>query len=87
MTLLSANTRNEIRSIAAQEFSQNYTTIPIVKDDLQALIDFMDGQLETTEAAIFAAISPGDGQNWLLANQDIGRRLLALIEIKRQEEI
>lgn len=87
MALLSDGARLEIWAEVMRDFSQSNLETPITKTDLRSLINYMDGQLETTESSIIAGLPAGDGKTWLLANQSIGRELLARVQQKRQEEI
>ena len=85
MAVLSDGDREEVWGTAMSDFSRTGIQTPILKTELRALVNFMDVQLESAEAAMFAALPAGDGKDWLLANRDLGRELLARIERKRRE--
>jgi len=85
MAVLPDGDRQEIHAQVMRDFSRTRTQTPILKVELRALVNFMDAQLESAEAAIFSALPAGDGKDWLLANQSVGRELLARIERKRRE--
>lgn len=58
---------------------------PVSKDELRALVNLLDSQLNAAEGAALAAIPAGKGKTWLIANQDIARELMAWIEKRRSE--
>ena len=54
-------------------------------DKIRTFIVGVDGDLDQLESDIVQGLSAGDTKDWLLANPEVGRDLMARIEKKREE--
>jgi len=69
------------------DFSKTNISTPLTKTDLRNLINYLDEELAATEVSVLAGIPAGDGKDWLVANNDLGRELMARVQRKRRETI
>lgn len=68
-----------------RRFSAEFREIPINKSQFLAFGTIVDNALEQAEIDIVQAIPAGPGKDWLMANPEVGRWLMELIEKKRRE--
>lgn len=83
-TLTSVNIDAVWRNVMS-EFSSLWEFIPISSAQLRQLIVLIDAETETAEASIISALPPGDGKDWLVGNQAIGRGIMLDVMSKRKE--
>lgn len=70
---------------AMADLSRMQVEIPLSKEELRALVNYYDNQLEIAEASIVNGLPAGDGKDWLLAHPEIARELLIRVEQERKE--
>ena len=68
-----------------RRYSSIFREIPVSKAQLRSFLVIVDGELEAAEIAIVQAVPAGPQRDWLIANDDIGRDMIELIEAKRKE--
>jgi hypothetical protein len=68
-----------------RDLSDLRVEVPISKSLLRALLENIDGELETAESSIVQNLPGGGAKTWLLNNQAIGRRMIERVEQKRRE--
>jgi len=67
------------------QYSSLRAGVPITKNQLTSLLTLMDAELNTAEISIVGNLPAGDGKTWILANDPIGRDMIARIETKRRD--
>ena len=87
MANLSAAALADVFLQAMSDFSSIRKEVPINKPQFKAFMTIVDEQLEAAEIAIAQAIPVGPGKTWLMANPEVARALIVMVEIKRQEEL
>ncbi len=85
MTHLPSENLDQVWQSTMSEFSSMRTVIPVNKNQLRALLELMDKELETAEMSIIQALPSGDGKAWLITNPALGRQLMLDILLKRKE--
>jgi RecA-family ATPase len=70
---------------AMRRFSNIRKEIPVNKSQFMAFMSAVDIELEASEIAIVQGLPAGPGKDWLLANPDVGRELIVMIELERSE--
>ncbi len=85
MAQLPSQNLDQVWQSTMSEFSSVRTTIPIDKNQLRALLELMDEELETAEVSIIQALPSGDGKAWLITNPALGRQLMLDILLERKE--
>ena len=85
MAQLPSENIDQIWSTTMSEFSSLRTLIPIDKNQLRSLLTLIDQELEDAEVDIIQALPAGPGRSWLVANPDLGRRLMLDVLNKRRE--
>jgi hypothetical protein len=87
MATLSSAAIDDLHAAIMQELSNLRTAVPVSKSALRAGIVSIDSELSSAETTIFQNISNTGVKTWLQANQAVGRRIIAVIEQKRKEEL
>ena len=87
MANLSAGALSDVFYQAMSDFSGIRREVPINKPQFKAFMTIVDEELEATEIAIAQAIPAGPGKTWIMANPEVARALIVMVEEKRQEEL
>lgn len=85
MPSLSSEDILDVRAAIMSFYSSIRAEIPMTKPQLTALLTLVDGELNTAEVAIVVAIPSGPARDWLVANDHIGRDIMARVETKRRD--
>ncbi|MHC4181774.1 MAG: hypothetical protein ACYSR0_00295 [Planctomycetota bacterium] len=72
---------------AMRRFSNIRKEIPINKSQFTAFISAVDTELDSAEVSLVQGLPAGPGKDWLLANPDVGRELMVMVEQKRSESL
>lgn len=84
MAQLNAATKTELAARVESQLSSRFEEIPISHQAVVSGIAIFDGELETAEAAIIAALPAGPA-NWLTSKPAVAREILLAVAEKRRE--
>ena len=86
MTLSSAE-RDAVAEAAMTWWSRDRVPVPINKAQLWTGVGIFDDEFENLDAAIIAAIPPGEIRDWMIAEPQIARQLEVLVAEARRENL
>jgi hypothetical protein len=85
MATLPSGSIDKIWADFMRRYSSRRSEIPVTKNQLRAFVVIVDDELEDCEIAIVQAIPAGDIRDWLIANDEVGRDMMTLVENERRE--
>ena len=85
MAQLPSGNVDEIWIQFMKDYSRFKKDLPVTSDKIRNFIVGVDGDLDQLESDIVQGLPAGDTKDWLLANPEVGRDLMARIERKREE--
>lgn len=86
MPLLATAVKDALVAQIVKELSNRREEIPIGHQDVWAVVDVIDFELNAAEGNILGAVSPG-ASTWLTANQKIAREIVTTVELTRKENL
>lgn len=86
MALLSSEVKDELTRRLLEVLSARWEEVPIGHQQVRAMIDTFDGQLDICEQGILTAL-PTAVRAWLTTHQAIARRIVVAVEQARKEEL
>jgi len=85
MATLSSGSIDKIWAEFMSIYSSRRDEIPVSKNQLRSFVVIVDGELETAEIAVVQAVPAGDIRDWLIANDEVGRDMMTMVENERRE--
>jgi hypothetical protein len=85
MANLTSEQLDEVWIEAMRRYSSIRREVPFSKSQFRSFFDIVDVEMDTAEVAVVQATPAGPARDWLIANDEIGRDLIVLVEEKRRE--